>query len=186
MQLAGQIERDAFSAQNRMRTDPRSFIEIVSEQILQFDPNGKILNNMLMTNEGIGAWAEAKNSFARQEYFESMTWSDEIAQASRDHCLDTGPSGVTGHTGTKGSQPWDRMNRYGKWGGTVGENIAYGNSRGDEYILQLYIDDGVPGRGHRKNILNPAFKVTGMFQCYHKLYGGALVIGYAGTFTPNN
>lgn len=92
---------------------------------------------------------------------------------------------MTGHTGTNGSQPWDRMNRYGKWGGEVAENIAYGKSKGDEYMLQLYIDDGVSSRGHRKNILNPAIKLTGIAYCKHRGYGGMLVAVYAGKFSPN-
>ena len=82
-----------------------------------------------------------------------------------------GPKGLTGHSGTDGSSPFDRMNRYGKWGGTAGENIAYGDSNGKEYMVQLYIDDGVANRGHRVNILTPGFKLTGRAVCSHKGYG---------------
>ena len=53
-------------------------------------------------------------------------------------------------------------------------------------MLQLYIDDGVASRGHRKNILKPEFKLTGMAVCPHTVYGHQIVINYAGSFTPNN
>jgi len=46
-----------------------------------------------------------------------------------------GPLGFTGHSGTDGSKPWDRLKRYGEWGGQVGENIAYGVNDAQEYIL---------------------------------------------------
>jgi len=114
-----------------------------------------------------------------------LKWNDYLALACEDHCKDTGPSGRTGHSGSDGSTPWKRMNRYGKWGGRVGENIAYGNSDGAEYMVQLYIDDGVANRGHRVNILKPDFKETGMAVCPHRGFKKQIVIAYAGSFTPS-
>jgi len=72
--------------------------------------------------------------------------------ACKDHVLDTGPSGLTGHTGTDGSSPFDRMGKYVSLEGTSGENIAYGLSSPERVIMQLAIDDGVASRGHRANI----------------------------------
>ena len=66
--------------------------------------------------------------------------------------LDTGPGGVTGHTGTDGSQPKDRCERYVKVEGMSGENIDYGEKSPEMVIIALAIDDGVPSRGHRSNI----------------------------------
>jgi uncharacterized protein YkwD len=33
----------------------------------------------------------------------ALTWSNELWKACRDHVKDTGPSGITGHTGADGS-----------------------------------------------------------------------------------
>ena len=49
-----------------------------------------------------------------------------MQQAAKDHVLDMGPEGKTGHTGTDGSQPKDRMSKYGKVEGMSGEHIDYG------------------------------------------------------------
>lgn len=107
-----------------------------------------------------------------------------MALAAEDHCNYQGPRGELGHTGKNRSQPWDRAGLYGKWD-TIGENIAYGRSEGDEFMLQLYIDDGVPNRGHRKNMLSERFKQTGIAACDHKHYGKMMVALYAGNLQGN-
>ena len=49
--------------------------------------------------------------------------------------------GENGHVGTDGSKFNDRMNRYADWiSGVGGENISYGNSKGIDIIMALFID----------------------------------------------
>lgn len=43
-----------------------------------------------------------------------------------------------------------------------GENIECGGESGEEIIMNLMIDDGVPDRGHRKNIFEPNFRLVGV------------------------
>merc|ERR1712137_136432 len=170
-------------------TNPKSIISKVKAEVDLFDSTGRVIQRPgihLRTNEGIGAWYEAINELKNQDNFPPLEWNDYLALAAQDHCNDQGPSGTTGHTGSDGSQPWDRINRYGRWGGTVSENLAYGRSEGDEYMVQLYIDDGVRDRGHRINMLNPELKLTGMAYCGHNSYGGMMAVAYAKSFTPNS
>lgn len=64
------------------------------------------------------------------------------------------------HTGSDGSDPWDRIITFSPTMSFGNENIA-GNSRklisARDIVLQLLIDDGIPGYGHRYNLLNPAW-----------------------------
>ena len=48
--------------------------------------------------------------------------------------------------------------------------------------MQLFVDDGVPSRGHRENMMRKEFKVAGNFSGPHKQYGCTTVINYAGGF----
>jgi len=103
-------------------------------------------------------------------------------KAAKDHILDMGPSGATGHTGTDGSSPFDRMERYTKLEGSSGENISYGQAQAKDVLIQLAVDDGVPGRGHRKNIFNTAFFKVGTWSGSHKTYKTSTVVAYNGSF----
>ena len=51
--------------------------------------------------------------------------------------------------------------------------------------MQLFIDDGVIDRGHRKTILSSDVKVVGIATCTHKVYGHMAVLVYAGSFEIN-
>jgi len=76
------------------------------------------------------------------------------------------------HTGSDGSQPWDRILKYSPTMSFGNENIA-GNSAeivtARDIVLQLLIDSGIPGYGHRYNLLDPAWTHAA---CKHDLYKG--------------
>lgn len=106
--------------------------------------------NHLMTNEGPAAWSEAIEALKKQKSLNSLEWDDGLALAARDHCNDIGPKGLVQHEGSDGTQVWHRIRRYGLAGGTLGENISFGQYvTGEEILLALFIDDGVADRGHR-------------------------------------
>ena len=48
--------------------------------------------------------------------------------------------------------------------GLSAENIAYGKLEPIEVLMSCIIDDGIPSRGHRKNVFNPHFT---KFSCFH-------------------
>jgi len=122
----------------------------------------------LITQEGRRAWREARDAFARQPSLHELKWNDGLALAAQDHCNDTGGKGVVSHDGSDGSKVWDRMERYGDPSGTMGENLSFGKSRGDEYMTSLFIDDGVADRGHRIAIQSTKYNLVGLAYCPHK------------------
>jgi uncharacterized protein YkwD len=61
------------------------------------------------------------------------------------------------HTGSDGSDPWDRVTKFSPSMSFGNENIA-GSSASPtprDIVLQLLIDSGIPGYGHRYNMLDP-------------------------------
>jgi uncharacterized protein YkwD len=110
-----------------------------------------------------------------------LTLSPGISRAAADHCAEQ-IEGQLGHDGNDRSSPGDRINRYGSWSATWGENISYSRKTAREVVLALIIDDGVRGRGHRKNIFNPKFNVAGAAFGPHARYRTVCTIDFAGGY----
>ena len=178
-------EKDVILATNAVRTDPEKFARLyVLDHKEHF--NGKIIQypgqTGIMTHEGISAVDELYEILIKQRSLSILSPSKGMSLASLDHSKDQAQSGRTGHVGSNGSSPFDRMNRYGKWDVTAGENISYGHKNGLRIVLQLLVDDNVLNRGHRKNILNSQFNVIGVSINTHPVYGFSCVITYAGKY----
>jgi uncharacterized protein YkwD len=60
------------------------------------------------------------------------------------------------HKGSDGSMPWDRITRFSPRMQTGNENIAgrFPLASPREIVIQLLIDSGIPGYGHRYNLLD--------------------------------
>jgi hypothetical protein len=110
-----------------------------------------------------------------------LTLSSGMSRAAADHCAEQ-VEGQLGHDGNDRSSPGDRINRYGTWSATWGENISYGQKTARGIVLTLIIDDGVRSRGHRKNIFNPKFNYTGAAFGPHARYRTVCSIDFAGGY----
>lgn len=178
------LENSVLDELNLARTNPQTYAKILQDYRNQFQ--GRLVKRPgkidLSTTEGTAAVDEAIRELKGRKPMQGFRISRGMSLAAKDHVKDTGPRGLTGHRGSDGSTPFDRMNRHGRWLRSAGENISYGNDEGREVIIQLIVDDGVAGRGHRKNIYNPAFEVVGIACGPHKVYGTMCVQTFAGDY----
>ena len=83
------------------------------------------------------------------------------------------------HIHSDGSRPRGRVVKRAEVSGKIAESFSFGDRTGQEYIVKLYIDDGVPTRGNRNHMIDPALKHAGIAHCSHQQYTGLLVILYA-------
>jgi len=111
-----------------------------------------------------------------------LAFSEGLHDAAREHVLEQGPTGRTGHAGAGGSGPRERVLRHGEPDSLVGEVINYGEETPRMTVIQLVIDDGVPDRGHRKAIFNGKFQVAGAAIGPHRDYGAMTVVDLADSF----
>lgn len=177
-----------------MRTDPKSFIPDLTAMKAHFGgTDGKLYSppgqTAIMTQEGVVPVDEAIAFLNTTAAIDALEWDQYLGFAAKDLAVAQGPTGETGHTSpaSDGSTTMaTRIDKYGQFIATIGENIAYGTAGGRQIVLQLIIDDGVPSRGHRTNIFKAAYKYLGAFTANHTVYRTETVIDYAGGLTVNS
>jgi uncharacterized protein YkwD len=109
--------------------------------------------------------------------------SRALSLAAQEHAAKMGAAGKTGHYGTDGSSPFDRIKKYGQFDIVASENCAYGYSDPLAIVTGLLIDEGVPDRGHRKNILMKPLRFVGVGIRPHSTYGINCVQDFAGNIS---
>jgi uncharacterized protein YkwD len=140
----------------------------------------------LMTHEGVKAVDEAIAFLRASAPLPPLTLSRGLSLAARDHVADQGPQGGTSHQGSDGSTTGARANRYGRWQGKIGENIAFGIANGRGIVMNLIIDDGVPGRAHRQNLFEAQARFVGVGCGPHKTMQIMCVILLAAGYTERS
>ena len=166
------LEREVVEELNLARTQPdeyADFLDAYAKLLVgrELRENGEIT---ILTKEGRSAVNEAIRFLKHQKPLSRLTASEGMSKAAADMVWMQESTSQTGHVGRDGSKFSDRLNRYGKWEGSCGENIDYGNNTARKIVMALIIDDGVSNRGHRKNIFNPIFKRVGVACGQHKRF----------------
>jgi len=141
-------------------------------------------NVRLRTHEGIRALDDAIRFLNRAKPQPPLALSPGLCLAAADHCREQA-GGAMGHCGNHGSDPGNRISRYGVVSQGWAENIAYGPHSAREIVLALIVDDGVRGRGHRKNIFNPTYNVAGAAYGSHARFGSVCSIDFASGYVEN-
>lgn len=179
------IEREIIIDINMARTDPASYARDYLVPIKQYY-KGRLLcypgQTAIQTSEGLRALDECISQLLTTKPVRELSPKKGLTLAARDHMEDQARTGGTGHTGSDHSTVDIRMNRYGKWGISAGENVGYGNGQARRIVAALLIDDGVASRGHRKNLLGPTFNFIGVAVGPHPIYRKVCVIDFAGAY----
>lgn len=169
---------------NLARTAPKNYASFL-EQFKKYyhEKLIKLPNETpIITKEGVEALMEATRFLRSTKPVPLLNLSKGMSLGAKDHVKDLGLSGSSQHRGSDRSQPWDRVNRYGIWQKVIGENISLGHDRARNIVMSLIIDDGVPHRGHRKNIFNSDFRVIGVACGEHPNYKTVCIITLAGGY----
>lgn len=173
---------------NRIRQHPKAYAAWLREE-LRPQMEGTLWRRPgkvpLRTQEGIAAVDEAIAYLEQVAPCGPLKVSESLARAAQDFVKEQGPTGQTGHRGPTGSTLEQRLARHGEYTSVAGEVINYGTESPRMSVIQLIIDDGVPGRGHRKAIFNPDFRVAGPAIGPHQAYLSMTVVDLADGFTPH-
>lgn len=177
-------EREILAEINLARTNPAHYLSYL-EDFKKFYRGKEIKysdGSTLVTNEGVSALEEAINFVRLQKPLPPLELRQGLILGAKDHVNDLVKTGQSGHRGSDGSMLEDRLNRYGNWSVSVGEDIVYRSRKAREDVIALIIDDGVKSRGHRKNIFKSDFHVIGLALGSSAKTPPMCVITFAGGF----
>jgi uncharacterized protein YkwD len=182
------VEQSIIREMNRARSNPPAYRQVLLSWRRRFNGKQAKLSDrvVLVTQEGTPAIDEAIRYLQKTRPVSTLKLSRGLTLAARDLVRDQGIRGLTGHQGSDGSTPFQRMERYGKWQKIAGENIAYGPDTAQAVVRDLIIDDGVRDRGHRTNMFQPQFRLAGVACGYHRQYRVMCDIKYAGGYLDRN
>jgi uncharacterized protein YkwD len=180
------LEKGVLDEMNLARTEPQKYAAFLKEYRKRY--HGKEIavapGTRLLTREGVGAVDEAIRFLRARKPLHPLHYSTGLSAAAADLVREEGPKGTTGHADPSAGGMAQRIERHGRWEGSIGENLGYGSSDARTVVMQLVIDDGVPERGHRKNIFNGSFRKAGISCGPHTALRTMCAIDFAGGFSP--
>lgn len=181
------FERAVVQEMSDARVSPRAYARHLREFRESFE--GTVWKRPgrtpLRTEEGVAALDEAIAFLEKARPVGPLRFNEGLARAARLHARDIGPRGALEHVGADGSRLSDRLNRLGTWQGLIAENISTSEDDPRQVVIQLLVDDGVAGRGHRHNLFNPELHQAGCGTAPHRDYRTVTVIDYADGFDLN-
>jgi uncharacterized protein YkwD len=186
LEFLSPLENEIIAEINLARAQPQTYASYLEEIKKYYVGNqlrrpGKTAE---ATVEGVRALDEAIQFLRAAQPLPPLQIFKGMSLAARDHANDLGTSGNTGHKGNDGSTPNARVSRYGEWASSVGENIVYqAMTTARESVMGLIVDDGIPTRGHRKNLFDTTYRVAGISLGARSNLGTLCVITFAGGFS---
>lgn len=181
------IEREVLTELNAVRANPGGYAANLSVLVPLFKGNLIMKPGMtvsIRTNEGASAVREAINALQRQAAVSGLTLSTGMSAAAADLANDQRQTGKMGHAGSDGSNPGSRLDAHGSWQMGYSESIDYGPFlTGRDVIVDLLVDDGVPDRGHRRNMFDANAHVVGIACGPHPQLRSMCVIDQAYGYT---
>ena len=179
-------EKDVILEMNMARSNPSRYAEMYIRPRLEWfgGPLGDDYyrrpgeNVYIRQPGGRDSLVNAINAISRIQGRPPLSPSRGMSLAARDHTLDIGPSGMMSHTGSNRSTLRDRVQRYGRWEGGLGEAISYGYGTAREIVVQLLIS-----QGHRDILMNGEHRYAGPSIGAHSVHSHMCTIKFAHRFT---
>ena len=115
-----------------------------------------------------------------------LSWDVNLAKSAQEHVNDIGPKGLLLYQSSDGTEPEDRIAKYGNYTEPIGENIDFGPNDAMGVIVSLTLDDGEEQRPHRENIFKDDFKKIGIACGPHETEFQMCVMDFAYDFQGLN
>jgi len=136
--------------------------------------------------EGDNVFKEAIQFLKSLPPLKPLQWDPNLARSAQEHVDDIGPKGLLLYQSSDGTEPEDRISKYGNYVESLGENIDFGPNDAIGVIISLTLDDGEEERPHRENLFKQDYQKVGIACGPHKTEFQMCVMDFAYDFQPLN
>ena len=136
--------------------------------------------------EGDAVFKEAISFLKSLPSLPPLTWDVNLCKSAQEHVNDIGPKGLLLYQSSDGTEPEDRISKYGNYTESLGENIDFGPNDAMGVIISLTLDDGEEQRPHRENLFKEDYHKVGIACGPHKTEFQMCVMDFAFDFQPLN
>ena len=180
--------RTIFELINKYRANPRELARHLERLKKYLDTSTNILSEpdkiQIQMVEGEEVFNEAINYLKSLRPLEPLQWEDALAASAQEHVDDIGPKGLLLYQSSDGTEPEDRITKYGRYVDSLGENIDFGPNDAIGVIVSLTLDDGEEERPHRDNLFKNEYKKIGIACGPHQTEFQMCVMDLAYDFIP--
>jgi hypothetical protein len=180
--------RNIFNLINKFRSNPRELARHLEKLKKYLDKNTNILSEpdkiQIQMVEGENVFNEAIQFLKNLSPLPPFEWDDCLAQSAQEHVDDIGPKGLLLYQSSDGTEPEDRISKYGNYVESLGENIDFGPNDEIGVIVSLTLDDGEEERPHRDNLFKNDYKKIGIACGPHQSEFQMCVMDMAYDFIP--
>ena len=180
--------KDIFNLINKYRANPKELARHLERLKTYLDPSTNILSEpdkiQIQMVEGVDVFNEAINYLRALRPLEPLQWEDALAASAQEHVDDIGPKGLLLYQSSDGTEPEDRITKYGNYLESLGENIDFGPNDAIGVIVSLTLDDGEEERPHRDNLFKNDYKKIGIACGPHQTEFQMCVMDLAYDFIP--
>jgi len=185
-----QKAKDIFNLINNFRKNPRELAKKLELIRTYLDPDTNILSEpnkiQIQMVEGDNVFKEAITFLKSLPPLKPLQWDENLARSAQEHVEDIGPKGLLLYQSSDGTEPEDRISKYGNYVESLGENIDFGPNDAMGVIISLTLDDGEEERPHRENLFKQDYQKVGIACGPHKTEFQMCVMDFAFDFQPLN
>ena len=185
-----QKAKDIFNLINTYRKNPRELAKKLELIRTYLDPDTNILSEpnkiQIQMVEGDNVFKEAIQFLKSLPPLKPLQWDENLCRSAQEHVDDIGPKGLLLYQSSDGTEPEDRISKYGNYVESLGENIDFGPNDAMGVIISLTLDDGEEERPHRENLFKQDYQKVGIACGPHKTEFQMCVMDFAFDFQPLN
>ena len=183
-----QKAKDIFTLLNRFRQNPKELAKKLELILTYLDPESNILSEpgkiQILMVEGEAVFKEAIQFLKSLPSLPPLIWDENLCKSAQEHVNDIGPKGLLLYQSSDGTEPEDRISKYGNYSESLGENIDFGPNDAVGVIVSLTLDDGEDQRPHRENLFKEDYHKVGIACGPHETEFQMCVMDFAFDFQP--